>query len=323
MKIIHFILIVFFLSAYSSLSGQDYYKLLKDDRHWIYSQMASGEDPPVHIVLAFALSVQGDTQVLGNTYKKIYQQTLKLNVNSTAIHNPKVVLDKYLYALMREDTVTRKVYMIPFRDTISMCQSSEHLLYDFSLMIGDTLNDCVLENLYEPWLDYIPRIDTIWEGNYFGLETRFFYTDGIFINYGDIFDGSGFLLEGFGYEQHGLINYGRKGPLVLFNYFCEGDSLDCELLSGISELPLIPPSLITFFPNPAKDFVNLHIDPDFQNGSKLDVFLFNLMGNNVYYENWNTLKELTIDISKLQNGIYFLNVNGDKFRTVKKIVIAH
>jgi len=323
MKISLFILIAFFLTCHSNLFAQPYYKLLKDGRNWVYTQMASNEEPPVHIVLAFALSMQGDTLIQGNYYKKIYQRTLKGNPGSTAIHNPKEILNTYLYALMREDTIARKVYILPFKDTVSMCHPTEHLLYDFSLLQGDTLNECVLKNIYDDWLSYVPQVDSIRPLTYLGLKTRAFFTKGVFVNYGDLADSPGLLLEGYGYEQHGLINYGRNGPLVEFQYFCEGDSLDCELLSAVKEPPEIPQSLFAVSPNPTRDILNIQIDPGFQNETDLQVYLLNAFGNVTLHTNWNTLQELQVDVSNIPDGVYFLNVYGKRGSDVKKIVIAH
>jgi hypothetical protein len=324
MRISFVILIFSLLSWRANLTAQPYYQLLKNDRHWIYTQMISGEEPPVHIALAFALSVQGDTLLQGYSYKKIYQRTLQLNANSTDIQNPKQILNKYLYALMREDTVERKVYLIPFKDTVSMCQPTEHLLYDFSLQVGDTLNDCVLENIYDSsWMSYVPRIDSIRQINYLGLETRAFYTQGIFINYGLLFDSPGVLLEGFGYEYHGLINYGRNGELVFFQYYCEGDSLDCELLSAVHDPREMPQSVISVTPNPARDIVFIQIDAAFHTNNEWQISLLNTMGNVILHENWNTVKELQIDVSNFPDGVYFLNIYGEGINVTKKIIVAH
>jgi hypothetical protein len=323
MRISYFILILSLLSWRSNLFAQPYYTLLKDGRNWIYTQMVSGEEPPVHIVLAFALSIQGDTIIQSNSYKKIYQRTLKKNAGSTAVQNPKEILNTYLYALMREDTNARKVYMLPYSDTISMCQPVEHLLYDFSLQEGDTLNDCVVEKLYEPWVPFIPRVDSIRSYDFWGLATRAFYTQGVFSNGGDLFYNVGRILEGFGYEIHGLINYGRRGELVLFQYFCEGDSLDCELLSAIQEPPKIPRSVISVTPNPARDIVIIQIDPAFHTNNDLQISLLNAVGNVLLHENWNTVKELQIDVSNFHDGIYFLNIYGEGINATKKIIVAH
>lgn len=322
MRISLFILIVFFLSCCLNLFSQPYYKLLKDGRNWIYTQMVSGEEPPVHIVLAFSLSMNGDTLIQGNSYKKIYQRTLKTNAGSTAIQNPKEILNTYLYALIREDTIARKVYLLPYYDIISMCQPEEHLLYDFSLQEGDTLNECVLENIYLPFMAHVPTVDSIRLLNYSGLETRAFYMQGFFDNYGDLGETTGLILEGYGYEQHGLINYGRNGELVFFQYYCEGDSLDCKILSAVQEPTEIPQSVISLSPNPTHDILIIQIDSDFRKETELQVSLLSAMGNVVLQVNWNTFKELEVDISNLHDGVYFLNIQGKGMRVVKKIVIA-
>lgn len=323
MKISFVILMFSLLSWCSNLFAQPYYKLLKNGRNWIYTQMVSGEEPPVHIVLAFALSMQGDTIIQGNSYKKIYQRTLRKNAGSTAIQNPKEILNTYLYALMREDTIARKIYMLPFGDTISMCQPTEHLLYEFSLQEGDTLNDCVLENIYLPFMSDKPDVDSIRQLTYSGLETRAFYMQGVFNNYGDFFETTGLILEGYGYERHGLLNYGRKGELVYFQYYCEGDSLDCELLSAVEEPTGMTQSVITLSPNPARDIVIIQIDPAFQTKNELQISLLNTVGNILLYENWNTVKELQIDVRNIHDGVYFLNINGGRMNVTKKIIVAH
>lgn len=321
MRLSLFILTGFILICWSKLPGQPYFQILKDGRNWIYTQMVSGEEPPVHIVLAFALSMNGDTLVQGNSYKKIYQRTLKKNSESTEIQNPKEILNTNLYALIREDTIARKVYLLPYYDIISMCQPAEHLLYDFSLQEGDTLNECVLENIYLPFMAYVPTVDSIRQLNYSGIETRAFYMQGVFDNYGDFFETTGRILEGYGYEQHGLINYGRNGEFVVFQYFCEGDSLDCELLSAIEEPGGKLMYDYSFFPNPADDILIVQIDPTYR--KDLQVSLLNTLGNVVFHTNWDTFKDLKVDVSNLHDGIYFLNVYGERVNVIKNIVIAH
>jgi len=323
MKAIHFILIFLFISSFSNLFAQPYFKLLKNGRNWIYTRMAPGEEPPVHIVLAFALSMQGDTIIQGNSYQKIYQRTLRKNAGSTAIQDPKEILNTYLYALIREDTNARKVYMLPYSDTISMCQPTEHLLYDFSLQEGDTLNECVLENIYLPFMSDISRVDSIRQFVYSDLETRAFYMRGIFDNYGDSFEDTGLILEGYGYERHGLINYGKNGPLVLFQYFCVSDSLDCELLSAVQEPIESSKYGILITPNPAQDFIIIQPTPAIQKEIRLTASLLNATGNVVLQRNWNTIDNLKIEVNTLSEGIYFLSIYGQRINTVQKIVIAH
>ncbi|MGB3079994.1 MAG: T9SS type A sorting domain-containing protein, partial [Saprospiraceae bacterium] len=185
-------------------------------------------------------------------------------------------------------------------------------------------NDCVLENIYDPsFMSYVPRVDSIRQLTYLGLETRAFFTQGVFVNYGDLTDGQGLLLEGFGYEKHGLINYGRNGPLVFFKYFCEGDSLDCELLSAVKEPPEIQQPVLMVFPNPADNAVRIQIDPAFRKENELQLSILNTVGDVVLHINWKTWKELEVDVRNLHDGMYYLNVYGERMNAIKKIVIVH
>jgi len=313
--------VIVFLTSVLNLFSQPYYKVLQEDRYWIYTKMGL-HDPPIYIFQAFALTPQGDTVLQGLTYKKIYQLTLKKNATSTDIQYPKQVINKNLYALMREDTIERKVYLLSFYDTKSMCQPAEHLLYDFSLQEGDTLNECVLENIYLPFMSDISRVDSIRQFVYSGLETRAFYMRGVFDNYGNSFEDTGLILEGYGYERHGLINYGRNGFLVLFQYFCEGDSLDCELLSAVEDPEVNPVAHIVISPNPTHDILRIQKGADFQNEAQLKVSILDIAGNVINYTDWNTFQALEIDVRDLPVGMYILNLNGERTSTTTKIVKA-
>ncbi|MCC6413734.1 MAG: T9SS type A sorting domain-containing protein [Saprospiraceae bacterium] len=196
------------------------------------------------------------------------------------------------------------------------------MLYDFSLQEGDTLNACVLEIISEPFLSYVPRIDSIRQETFLGQETRAFYTQGVFINEGLLPTMPGRLLEGFGYELHGLFNFGRKGPLVRFVSYCEGDSIDCGFLTAVKESPEMPQPVIMLSPNPTHNVVIIQMDPAFRKETELQVSLINAAGKVVRRVNWNTLKALEVDVSTLPEGMYFLNVSGEKMSVVKKLVIA-
>lgn len=310
------------VGSVSVLFSQEYYQLLKEGRYWVYTKMGQ-HDPPIYILRAFALTPDGDSLLNGNTYKKIYRLTLELNSNTTAIKVPRHVLQRDLYALMREDTIERKVYLLPFDDLESMCQDDEHLLYDFSLQQGDTLNDCVLANLYIEGQKGTPVVDTIWESNYQGLNTRFFETEGFFDNYGDLCYCHGYILEGFGYEMHGLVNYGRNGGYFIFQYFCESGDPECDFLSSSSEIPLIPADAITVSPNPAVDFITIQAAPNYTIPVILDCSIVTATGTTVMHDQWNTNEIRSLDVRGIPHGVYFIYINGSEGRLVKKLMITH
>jgi len=71
------------------------------------------------------------------------------------------------------------------------------------------------------------------------------------------------------------------------------------------------------FPNPVRDKINLICDTEMEN-EKLYISIFDYKGQNVFYEK-NFLEE--IDISFLENGIYFLRISDLKtFEEYHKII---
>ena len=91
---------------------------------------------------------------------------------------------------------------------------------------------------------------------------------------------------------------------------------------GIAEEAMQGGSISEIYPNPARYFVNL----DYQLTSKVNsarVKVFNLLGATVKEAVMETGNgQLKLDVSDLENGIYFYSVliNGDIYKT-KKFVI--
>ncbi len=75
-------------------------------------------------------------------------------------------------------------------------------------------------------------------------------------------------------------------------------------------------------PNPAKDILNIVIS-DLKNG-KCKYILNNILGKEIYRENIlieSNIVQKEINISEFSNGIYFLTIDNDNIRIVKKILI--
>lgn len=303
-----------------ALFAQPYTPLLEDNRHWVYTAMAS-ETPAVHITHAFALSANGDTLIQGKVYKKIHQKTLRLNFSSTAIAIPMQVLGTRLFALMREDRLARKVYLLPSLTDYAFCQPTEHLLYDFSLREGDTVNTCIRNQIYEPFLAQASLIDSIRLETHFGQQRKTWYTQGVFVNEGLLLNSSGRLLEGFGYADHGLINFGRQGPLIRFVSFCEGSYAACGFTSAATELGK-PNPIFVLSPNPARDFVRLQANPEHPQHQLLPLQLVDATGLPVLSANWDTATPLDLNLKGVPAGIYRVRVAGGPVYWAKTLVLT-
>src|ERR1035437_176055 len=109
-----------------------------------------------------------------------------------------------------------------------------------------------------------------------------------------------------GYNLYGQLGNGDelnavKKPLVQVTILCS------VLTSGIDELPVIN-SFVKAYPNPASSTLTIS-----QTNSQFpllnsQLLISNILGKEVYSQPINNSKELTIDISKLNNGVYFYQI---------------
>ncbi len=128
MKIL-FCLPLFLLADFSPAGAQTYQKFLFNNNEWdIYADAIPVENKSVFPFLSGPVLAFEDTLVGAYSYKKAYSRTEDL----TGFGNKP--------CLLREDTVTKKVYII------SADSTNERILYDFSLLTGDSL---YLEFRYE------------------------------------------------------------------------------------------------------------------------------------------------------------------------------
>lgn len=72
-----------------------------------------------------------------------------------------------------------------------------------------------------------------------------------------------------------------------------------------------------FYPNPAKDFGVVYIEPGSKNNLK--VYLFDALGQKIQsYDNIQPSISYTLDFSKLSSGIYFLHVTSQDGKDIQK-----
>ena len=79
--------------------------------------------------------------------------------------------------------------------------------------------------------------------------------------------------------------------------------------------------LISVYPNPANEFVNIQLKSSEQINS---IILYNVLGKLIYKENkLNTSETIKIDVSNFGKGIYFLKVNFTNNKTISKKFILN
>ena len=84
--------------------------------------------------------------------------------------------------------------------------------------------------------------------------------------------------------------------------------------SVVTELKNIP--LVNVYPNPAKGEITIEVT----GSTAKSLSIINVIGNTVLQQQYDGTKQ-SIDISKLNTGVYFVNVLGDKFKNTTRIVV--
>ena len=73
----------------------------------------------------------------------------------------------------------------------------------------------------------------------------------------------------------------------------------------------------TVYPNPTSDYLTIH----FEETARAELRLFDASGNLKYVFKNKELKEYVFDVSKLDEGIYFLRINSELGELTKKIIV--
>ncbi|MBO7074715.1 MAG: T9SS type A sorting domain-containing protein [Bacteroidales bacterium] len=113
------------------------------------------------------------------------------------------------------------------------------------------------------------------------------------------------------YYEESVKDYEMNGTLHLMTSFGNYDlAVVIYVYDGVDE---INADHFTIYPNPANDFLRI-------NGENLDnVMIFNVMGQKIEEFEINTGKELNINTSNYENGVYFVKVG----KKTQKFVVTH
>lgn len=98
------------------------------------------------------------------------------------------------------------------------------------------------------------------------------------------------------------------------NFDSNGDELWKLTTQNLSTETVEHKNILKAYPNPVNNILNLSSQETINN-----VLIVDMLGKTVYQNNFNT-NELNIDISNLQEGIYFVQVSsGKQLQTIKII----
>ena len=257
------------------------------------------------------LGIKGDTIILGTTYKKIY------SLYDTTFTSP---YSTYYAAIREQD---KRIYAV-------IDNSNEQLLYDFNLLVGDTITYGY--SLTPVGVDSFSRIVTgidsilLMDGTY----RKRYYLDA---NWNCYLNDT--IVEGIGrISWMGLFNplhnsmctcgysYNfscfKQNDTVLYmnNAFC--NYCFCGLGLGISNFT----SNVDFqaFPNPFSSYTTLQISEHISNAT---LTIYTPQGKQVKQIKNLSSQSITLDRNHLPNGLYFtILTQGEKIIATEKLVIT-
>jgi type IX secretion system substrate protein len=314
------ILIVTILTFFqSNILNAQYLPLVEESKYWIYYDFQKRPRPTT----GFLITIKGDTIVQNTVYKKVYKYELGGEVKTVLINEPPIfvadipynLIDKELVSLIREDVNEKQIYNLPIKldsctapsngvinpcNDIIFCDTLEHLLFDFSLSTGDTLNYCCYAPLHYTGQNIPEEIDSIKFEMHFGKLRNTFFTYGVasylpnLIEPGPIPPSRVRIIEGVGFQNQGIFNY-RYGSLV---YYCEGDLEDCNIVSATKEVYL-DESHVKVYPNPASDCVTVESNEEIGSISLIAPNGIELM---------TVSNENLLNLSNIPGGIYIIKI---------------
>ena len=282
------------LFALYNIYGQ-YSPMLELDKHWRFQTYLGSPLPMVEG--GFIVNIAGDTIINNFTYKKLIRHNLKGYQDCPTPpcfvpYFPYEIESSNLYLLLREDTTERKIYHLPHSTDQIKCEIDEYVMFDFSLMEGDSLSDCIVERIgFENETGY-GLVDSITYGERYGKTTRLFNTYGIYPIIGLPFLSKLELMEGIGFEVHGfeLLNFDELVDV------CYGDFATCNILSSNDRVALNSDFQIA--PNPVSTSFRIITD------SKIEhLQIFDSFGKKILQSD-----ESEVNIAHLPTGIYFLKI---------------
>jgi len=292
--------LLLFLIFSVQLGYAQYKPLPMQNAEWInYGGIALLSCPTCTLV-NYKYYTDGDTIINSLTYSKI-KKLEGPNLNDVSL------FPTYTGAI-RQDTLNQKIYVVLTDST------TEHILYDFSLQVGDT-NNSVLHSLVSNCLGFntetLYLIDTIQVN---GNDHRVFHFQG------SCAGNAVSYIEGIG-SDFGLlfpnlmdIQESHLACLKINNQtYYPSSTVSCVLtFVGVDEIN--PNPTISISPNPASTMLHISLDDNTlnQNGKLLD-------NQGKVLKNFIlTSGENNIDIHDLDSGVYFVKIDTQSIKIVKE-----
>jgi hypothetical protein len=294
------LLYLFLFSIIVQSSQAQYQPLPMQNAEWYQYGGIALLSCPTCTLVDYKYYTDGDTLINAQTYVKIK----KLEVPSV---NDVSIYPAYTGAI-RQDTLNKRIYVVLTDST------TEHILYDFSLQVGDT-NNSVLHTLASDCLGYntetLYLIDTIQVN---GNDHRVFHFQGSCtangVNYIEgIGSDFGLLFPNLMDMEESHLNCLKINNQPYYPY----SNANCTLPTTISVNNLDLLLDIRIFPNPASESLSISFP---ENSLKTEGRLFDYAGKEVLRFNLSG-GDNYLDVSKLESGIYIVKIEKQVLKLIK------
>lgn len=275
--------------------SQQYYPLVEEDRSWNVLTVVPSWWPPFDSsCYTVNYLMYGDSILNTMEYKKFYISYEETPINWT------------LNGFIREDSLKRVWYR-------RIVDTSEVLLYDYSLLTGDSLKLGFDTTFYytvdsittETVSDSLRKKYWISQENYNWNET---WIEGVGSNRGIINSATATLVGGWSW----LLCMSDSGNLVYSN----PNFTSCYINTDVEE---IYKPVLRIYPNPTSNTINFTL-PD---NEDYEIIIYDALGSNAFSTPLRQCSgqalEVTfegevcnIDVSSLPSGIYFIEARGEK-----------
>jgi hypothetical protein len=255
----------------------------------------------------YQIFITGDTLISSTTYHKLqktgikYQEDLFGNCTSIIQSN----INQYV-GCFRNDTTNKRIYYLPPFTT------TDTILYDFNLVLGDTIKTYLSGFTGEDWL--VTNIDSVLLGSQyhkrFKLNNCFPKTLYIIESMGSTFGLlSPFICWAPYYEHIYDLQCFKMNNLTVY----PDSSTVCSLVSSVNE-PFIE-NVISIFPNPTTGQLNITT-----NLQSYELSIFNSTGQLIQKRKIIS-NSILLDISDLPTGLYLIQVSENEKQLYKQTII--
>lgn len=282
--------------AFSTTAQTSIYHPLPDSNaNWNFSyyDVMSGSSA------LYSLTITGDTAIAGQTYHKLYQPFVIASPPGFTGFTP-----GYKCAI-RQDTLIKKVFIIPPLDTI------EQLLYDFNLQVGDSIQG-YLE--FYNFHNQVQAIDSVLVGN--NYRKRWIIGPCLYF----------YLIDGIG-SSYGLFEFPHCGGEDDIDLTCFSQNNSTLYPTGTSNCNLIlnnnnfpENDLLITFPNPSHSNTIIQLSSHFENS---ELKIYDSHGVLVRNEKIIQSSKYSFERGYLSDGIYLIQLVNENYKFVTKKLILN